>query len=363
MELVKYIRDLLYHHDCVVVPGFGGFVANERSARIDQAAGNFHPPSREIGFNIRLDHNDGLLISYLSARLSVNYVDARKLVESFTDSVLKKLEAGRPVQFEGIGQFSVDRQQNLQFDPEPHANFLTDAYGLSFFRFPSLDSGEASRRKPGKLHGTASAGLPRRTKQLLRYAAVGIPLIAALTWGAMNTGVIREFDFDISSLNPFSAVIDTGVKHAPLYEEPHVRSDSPVAGKLNEMSSQRRALMYREDSLADRETAVAERVPGAGDILAENTDGFSPREGSDALAVAAMQHHLVAGSFRRQQNALVLMDRLSQEGYNSRLMESEKGMYRVSLFSTDNRTEALRKLYQVREESGRSDVWLLSRAD
>ncbi|MEC8853074.1 MAG: SPOR domain-containing protein, partial [Bacteroidota bacterium] len=29
-----YISDLLYLHDCVIIPGFGGFVGNKKSAFI-----------------------------------------------------------------------------------------------------------------------------------------------------------------------------------------------------------------------------------------------------------------------------------------------------------------------------------------
>jgi hypothetical protein len=39
MELNKYISDLLRKHNCVIVPDFGGFVANYRSAVIDKVRG------------------------------------------------------------------------------------------------------------------------------------------------------------------------------------------------------------------------------------------------------------------------------------------------------------------------------------
>lgn len=362
MELVKHIRDLLYHHDCVVVPGFGGFVTNERSARIDRAGGNFYPPSRDVGFNVRLDHNDGLLISYLSARLSVNYVDARKLVESFTEEIRKKLESGRTVHFEGIGQFSVDRHQNLQFDPEPSANFLTDAYGLSFFKFQSLGSVDPSGKKQREFSESATAGLSHRAKRLLRYAAVGIPLIAALSWGAMNIDVVREFDFDISSLNPFTALVDSGLRQAtPPRTDTVADSDSPVAGKLDEMSSQRRALMYAEDPVARGDVARADKISVAKDIPVNEQDDLSRDEPVPEEFMPERKHYLVAGSFSRKQNALFLMERLRQEGYTTQLMESEKGMHRVSIFSSDSRAEALQKLYHIRSEAGRPDVWLLSK--
>ncbi len=403
MELVNHIRDLLYHHDCVVVPGFGGFVTNERSARIDMSTNSFYPPVRAVGFNARLDHNDGLLISYLSARLSINYIDAKKLVESFVEQVAQKFYEGRAVHFEGIGEFTTDRQKNLQFDPDPAANFLTDTYGLSFFRYPALETVEPVRRIRKKLSDTRTTGLSRRTKKILRYAAIGIPLVAALSWGAMNTGLIREFRFDLSSLNPFSAVVDSGIYPAPAAAESTDLPDTTVAGDPNELSSQRRALLYEEtvreedpfvaepDRIAEQEevlpdlpdlpdarpvadpaaTEVVELAPEAtlevAEPLKEEVQEYvaehisEPVEEDLAKPASPGKHYIIAGSFRNSRHAFSLREELEQEGYRSDVLDSGRDLYWVSVYSAANYSEALFMLRQVRTFSARDDAWILSR--
>jgi nucleoid DNA-binding protein len=370
LELVNHIRDLLYHHDCVVVPGFGGFVTNERSARIDRSAGSFYPPAREVGFNARLDHNDGLLISYLSARLSVNYVDARKLVEAFAGEVNRKLDEGRVVHFEGIGQFLPARDGKPEFDPDPSANFLTDSYGLSFFRYPPLDSIQKAGKKKRMPPDKETTGFRRRAKKMLRYAAVGIPLVAALTWGAMNSDLIREFRFDLSSLNPFAAVVDSGVRISPVAGDDVLLPDSPVSATPGEISSQRRALMYEEvTGPGIHDAAPADVVTGSADepvaLLSDEVAVISDQEEVAEIVTAAepaavRRHYLVAGSFRSRHNARILMERLEEEGYRSEIIESDRGMFRVSLYSTENPGEALQMLRQVRTMQGRTDTWMLS---
>ena len=384
MELVNHIRDLLYHHDCVVVPGFGGFVTNERSARIDMSTNSFHPPAREVGFNARLDHNDGLLISYLSARLSINYVDAKKLVESFVEEVAQKFYEGRVVHFEGIGQFSVDRQKNMQFDPDPAANFLTGTYGLSFFRYPALEDVKPASRIQKKLRDAKTTGLSQRTKKILRYAAIGIPLVAALSWGAMHTGLIREFRFDLSSLNPFTAVVDSGLYPTQAAVDGTDIPDTAVAGDPDEISSQRRALLYEEtvreedpfvaeaDRIAEQEavlpglpdappvadpaaTEVVELAPSATLEVAE------PIEEDVAEFASPGAHYIVAGTFRNSQNAFSFRDELEKEGYRGKVLESGKDFYYVSVFSATNYGEALFMLRQVRTFSARDDAWILTR--
>ena len=399
MELVNHIRDLLYHHDCVVVPGFGGFVTNERSARIDMSTSSFYPPVREVGFNARLDHNDGLLISYLSARLSINYVDAKRLVESFVEQVAQKFYEGRGVYFEGIGQFSVDKQKNLQFDPDPAANFLTSTYGLSFFRYPVLENVKPARLMQKKLRDAKTTGLSHRTKKILRYAAIGIPLVAALSWGAMHTGLIREFRFDLSSLNPFSAVVDTGLYPEPAAVDGTVLMDTAVAGDPDEMSSQRRALLYEEtvreedpftaetDRIAEQEavlpdlpdarpvadpaaTEVVELAPSATLEIAEPVEQdvqeyvaeriAEPVEGDVVKPATRGTHYVIAGTFRNSRNAFSLSEELEREGYRSEVLDSGRGFYYVSVYSATNYREVLFMLRQVRTFSERDDAWILS---
>ncbi len=337
-------------------------MTNERAARIDKSADSFYPPSREVGFNARLDHNDGLLISYLSARLSLNYVDTRSLVEKFAADVNRKLEEGRVVNFDGIGQFSVTRQGSLKFDPDSSANFLTDAYGLSFFRYPSLDDAGSALRARSRKVRTGERRISSGARRLLKYAAVGIPLIAALTWGAMNRDVIRDFSFNLSSLNPFSAVVDTNVRSVP---EGEVEVAWPDDHDLPppDVTSQRDALMYQEPEPA-AEDAVAQAAPDIkepGKPISEEIAADAAPPAVSAEPAAARTHYLVAGSFRSRQNALILSERLALEGYDTEVIDAENGMHRVSLYSSVNSNEALGMLRRIRSREGMEDLWMLSR--
>ena len=50
----QYISDLHYTHDCVIVPNFGGFVGNRKSAELNKKTGSLSPPSKQILFNRNL---------------------------------------------------------------------------------------------------------------------------------------------------------------------------------------------------------------------------------------------------------------------------------------------------------------------
>ncbi|MCY1634442.1 MULTISPECIES: HU family DNA-binding protein [Marinifilum] len=137
-EISKYIQDLLFVHDCVILPGFGGFVANYRSARIDENQQMVFPPSKDLGFNRNLTQNDGLLINHLADLENLSYAEAEKAVMFFVEDIRVKIQRGEKVVIDGIGSFCKDRKHNLQFEPVANLNYLVDSLGLEEFELTKL---------------------------------------------------------------------------------------------------------------------------------------------------------------------------------------------------------------------------------
>ena len=46
MQLSPYIKDLLYRYECVIIPGFGAFLANYTSASIQVDSSTFYPQGK-----------------------------------------------------------------------------------------------------------------------------------------------------------------------------------------------------------------------------------------------------------------------------------------------------------------------------
>ena len=72
-DISVHIRELLFKHDCVIIPGFGAFIGNYFPSHIDRNEGLFYPPVRRITFNRHLTGNDGLLIGHVSSHLKISY--------------------------------------------------------------------------------------------------------------------------------------------------------------------------------------------------------------------------------------------------------------------------------------------------
>ena len=77
------ISQLLYQHDCVVLPEFGGFIARNKSAYFDAESSRLYPAHKQIGFNKQLTADDGLLTHHYSIINGCSFEQARNEVSEF----------------------------------------------------------------------------------------------------------------------------------------------------------------------------------------------------------------------------------------------------------------------------------------
>ena len=174
-DVTAFIRELLFGHDCVIVPGFGGFIGNYTPARIDKNSGTFTPPVKQISFNRNLNHNDGLLIGKISESTGINYGDSRILVEEFVSDLRKRLSKGERVAIDRIGVFHNNSENNTQFEPDKDSNYLLDSFGLTSFQCLPVE-GYDIRKRIVKYKGS-DPEKKRSLRRVLWRAAIIVPLI------------------------------------------------------------------------------------------------------------------------------------------------------------------------------------------
>jgi len=298
LDITAFIRELLFGHDCVIVPGFGGFIGNYTPARIDKSSSTFFPPVKQISFNRNLNHNDGLLVGRISESAKMNYVDARNLVEEFVNDIRKRLAKGEKVVFENIGSFVYNHEGNVQFEPDRDVNYHLDSYGLAPFQIAPLEGYDV--RKKLLKYKDKDPVRQASVRKILWRAAVIIPLLAALVVIPLTTDILKT-KVQRTSLNPLANIefennrqaVDKGKSDdsvlnlsQPTFTEKALTSDSIVPVK-------------EEKLLTDK---VIEKV-----------------------------YCLIAGSFKSEDNASNLMKKLEAEGYKPELMKGPNGFLRVSV--------------------------------
>ncbi len=89
-EIALHIDYLLHTHDCIIVPGLGGFVVNTTDVEKNGLWG-LDAPTFELLFNNKLTYNDGLLAESLMKINNVSYDVAIKKIESACKELKSKL--------------------------------------------------------------------------------------------------------------------------------------------------------------------------------------------------------------------------------------------------------------------------------
>ena len=138
VELAKHIEILLLNNDCVIVPGFGGFMAHHVDAAYDEEERLFLPPSRTLGFNPKLHINDSLLVlSYVEA-YDISYPDAIKRIESEVSELRQLISNQGYFDLPDIGVIQTNDDGNLEFEPCSAGILTPELYALSSFECKTL---------------------------------------------------------------------------------------------------------------------------------------------------------------------------------------------------------------------------------
>jgi hypothetical protein len=131
MNLADHLRPLLRDHDCVIIPDFGGLVAEYTPARVQPGGRHvLSPPTRQVAFNQALTRNDGLLVDALRQHLNVPAAEAREALRQAVATLHRDLQTQQRTELPGIGVFRQLAGRGLQFEYTGTDNLLTAAFGL-----------------------------------------------------------------------------------------------------------------------------------------------------------------------------------------------------------------------------------------
>jgi cell division protein FtsL len=304
VDISAFIRELLFGHDCVIVPGFGGLIGNYTPARIDKSSGTFYPPVKQISFNRNLNHNDGLLVGKISGSANINYGDARILVEEFVLSLRKRLGNGEKVVFDHIGSFINNHEGNIQFEPDRNSNYLLDSYGLESFQCLPLEGYDVRKRIIRHIEKDPVKQVSLR--KILWRAAVIIPLLAVLVVVPLKTDLLKA-KVETTNMNPLVTAEFEQNKKAV---DQDVNDDaSKVAGNIDRV-----------------------------------TEEAAPPVAALPVSDDANTYFVITGSFKSEENALSQVNMLKEEGFTPEIISAFNGFYRVcAMACTDMNTAVFKK--------------------
>ncbi len=319
MRTAYYIEELLYRYNCVIVPGFGAFLTQVKSAEIQKSTNTFYPPTKVISFNEQLSSNDGLLIAYMADAEKVSYDEMLEKIET-TVLEWKNILKEKPFLAIGnIGKLSLNSEGSIQFNPANKVNFLTSSYGLSSYTSNPITR-EILKEEVETLEETIPFIITPEKREtssfrpFLKYAAIGLLLIA--------TG-LSSFQFYNENINT-----DEIVQH---------QAQEQISRNLQEATFFSNAPLELPSLTLD---LIKKKV------VVENAE--------------IKNHHIIAGAFRVRKNADKKVAELKRKGYDASYIGANKyGLHQVTFGSYSNVDEALTYLKKIKSTVSK-EAWLFS---
>lgn len=339
MNIDKYISELLYSHDCVIVPDFGGFVANYSPARIHPTQHTFSPPSKNIVFNKNLKSNDGLLANAIATAEKLPFAEASRRISEYVELCVKTLKGGKRFTIENVGTLYFDVEHNLQFEPDGKVNYLLDSFGLTTFQSPAIKRGTYLEQHEAKF--VDRDPIPAKRKiNVGKYVAMAIgsaAVVFAMVWIPLKTDLMKNANY--SALNPFQ-------KEQGKYIANKGKSSNVTTADLSEDASEHGGGSYYLDLTGD-----GHAIPVA---AADTTSVAQPI----VDASLNLEYHVVGGCFSIFENAERYVVQLREQNINASIIgKNGAGLHIVSLGDYASREEAMTALYSARGHN--PEAWLL----
>lgn len=417
MKIAKYIGDLLYDYECVVIPGLGGFLTNDKSATVNTSSNQFNPPNKQILFNAFLKTNDGLLVNYVAREESLNYKDAKSQVDQFVLLCHKALDLGKRIHFHNVGYIYKGKEDKLIFEQDKNINYNPEAFGLSSFVSPAIKRTTAEDKLKEKIIGKteklasdrkkinkttninaksrkesqesktkhySAKESHRKSPYRTQIAFIGVLIILiAIGWGFMNKEKVKKYYNNYSSVIPFfypntNDYILKNINHIPISKivKPNKKSLTSI-GKTDVLISKKKNVKpplpqvkkYENNivGISQKDNSKTIRKATTSLKIKENKNKFSKLNQHkiksyglkvNNLSNVQKKYFIIAGSFKDYKNAQNLIQKLRYAGYPARKAGVNKyGMIRVAYAGFKNKNIAEQQLLTIRKSKNPS-AWI-----
>lgn len=354
INIDKHISELLYRHDCVIIPGLGGFVANYATASIHPVQHTFSPPSKNIAFNTNLQNNDGLLSNHISIEENKTFHEANTIISTFADRCNRLLKNGERVEIKKVGIIYSDVEQNIQFEPGTEVNYLLHSFGLTGFQSPAIRRDNLQKKIEKQFKDRPAIPFEIKKKNIKQYWTLlaALPLSLLMLVSPINSNLLNGISLDYSNLNPFSN------KAKATYQ---VRTPASFA----EMSEASAINLF---DVPDAVNTIQINLLEEGDLEFSSNSGIwvnlekivtTPENTKvSEVKITANRFYIIGGCFEYSENAESLISELKEKGFAPSIVDHHQGLTRVSYESFSTKDEAINALAKIK--SGHDpNAWLL----
>jgi hypothetical protein len=337
LKIDRYIQTLLFNHNCVIIPSFGGFVGNYKGAEIHPTQHIFTAPCKQLVFNKNLTINDGLLANIIVQEEKVTYSEALELIDKDVFKIKHLLSTGEKVELRSIGFLRLDVEKNIQFNPVSLTNYATSSFGLHSFQSSAIQRGSFVSEVGKTFKDRPAVKVKTNLKKYRKYALFVLPIAILLF------------------LLPFSAVLKDKVQlqTSGFFSSAETNLYQPESHNFNLPLAEIVPLQVIEPN----EITINTEVTDAAFAVAETTK-VSTASVQAATEITSGSFTLISGCFAILENAEKQVEQLKNKNINASIIgKTTNGLYRVGCGSYSNVNEANQAMISLKTQQ--TEVWIL----
>ena len=360
IELAQHIETLLLENDCVIVPGFGGFVAHYSPATRVKEENIFLPPTRTIGFNPQLKLNDGVLVQSYMSVYDTSFADASRIVEKEVNEFIGLLHEEGKAHLDNIGEIHYNIYGNYEFVPYDYKITTPSLYGLDSFEIHELSALQQKEKVliptyPEKEKKTFEISINRAYLRNAAAMIAAIVLFFAFSTPVENTDVQKNNYAQLLPSELFEQIEKQSVAITPVY----VKNDAAQqAKKLSASSASTKTSSAKKHTTDKAKTSKPITVREV-KVVKQETAAPAPAVKSQESANHPF-HIIVAGGISLK-DAEAIATQLKSKGFADAKALNTDGKVRVSISSFNNRDEATKQLLELRKNETYKNAWLLAK--
>ena len=374
IKLEDVIQDMLYRYECVVIPGFGGFVSHYQPAQILADKNLILPPSKALTFNVLLKRNDGLLAQELVIKHQITYHEALHFIEVQVDEWLSLLSSSKKVTIPGVGNVGKNKKGSVIFSQDSKTNLLNDAYGLSVIKAQVLKKdGISGKIKEEFVQRQTSPSFNSNIRKITTGGSIAAVMLVMLIWSYLNFDLVqqRAESLSVFMTSEKEELIETGsnddksIEKSEKFDNILIPTDSELLKdsvfEVNELLI--KYLNKEIDSLfsdVHEEPEVAKSTEKQ-EAKIDNTEVHEDQKEASNEELDEGNYIIVAGCFRSLHNANKFVNELKTLGYEAHLSGySTTGLHRVAYGSYNNRSNALKSMRWI-QSTHNAQAWMTTR--
>jgi hypothetical protein len=358
VEINRYIKDLLLEHDCVVIPGLGGFIGTAMRAEVQTITKTVNPPGKRISFNGQLQRNDGLLIHHISLVERITYDEAEEGVLNFVKACKRRLEQSGLIIFPEVGKLIADAEGTISFHPTPGRNLLQESFGLKPVHYrqifntvteQAIETPEIAPLQPARGSG--------KTKSLL--GTYGLSLAAMLVLAIFIAKDIYLQPIALENFGFFKPELFLGSSNeTPSTTQIHIIADPVAAGTLvlsGALDTATTVPVIEELTANETVTPSTNTTPPA-EVVKEPTSVVMPHITEIQTNDIDAGYYIVLGAYSSKRNANNYIK--EHKALSGLITIPANGLYRVALPAGNVATTAYQLLETKRQQENPA-AWLI----